>query len=433
MKKRLMVLAGAFLLGLSVYSQSGEKVVKSRLGVYFSDYQTSYTTATDRCKIERVKVDASVRTVEIYLNELFAGQSFSRDKVKGIYRDVKRLLPAPYNAYTIIIYGNGISIENLVTDMSGAPSEVQKKWEQALYSGAPWVERTQRPYPITKGMQQRHLSVWASHGRYYKNDQKEWTWQRPYLYCTTEDLFTQTIVIPYLIPMLENAGAYVFTPRERDWQPHEVIVDNDTRDSGGTYSEHENKYAWENGGVGFAQLKRTYLDGENPFTDGTVRSTHTVTRKSQASEIRWTPDVPESGRYAVYVSYATLPTSVSDAHYVVRHQGVSTTFKVNQRMGGGTWVYLGTFDFDKDQPHSNYVSLSNLSNYRGTVTADAVRFGGGMGNIARGDSLQEVVSGFPRYLEGAATMRNGAACLIPYTAVKTGQTIIAMTSMSVHI
>ena len=112
-------------------------------------------------------------------------------------------------------------------------------------------------------------------------------------------------------------------------------MDNDTRDSGGTYSEHENKYAWENGGVGFAQLKRTYLDGENPFTDGTVRSTHTVTRKSQASEIRWTPDVPESGRYAVYVSYATLPTSVSDAHYVVRHQGVSTTFKVNQQMGGG--------------------------------------------------------------------------------------------------
>ena len=92
MKKRLMVLAGAFLLGLSVYSQSGEKIVKSRLGDYFSDYQTSYTTATDRCKIERVKVDASARTAEIYLNELFAGQSFSRDKVKGIYRDVKRLL-----------------------------------------------------------------------------------------------------------------------------------------------------------------------------------------------------------------------------------------------------------------------------------------------------------------------------------------------------
>ena len=216
------------------------------------------------------------------------------------------------------------------------------------------------------------------------------------LYCTTEDLFTQTIVIPYLLPMLENAGAYVFTPRERDWQPHEVIVDNDTRDSGGTYSEHENKYAWENGGVGFAQLKRTYLDGENLLRTGRcavpIRSPEKARLPKYVGHLMYlNPDVMP------YMFHTRLlPTSVSDAHYVVRHQGVSTTFKVNQQMGGGTWVYLGTFDFDKDQPHSNYVSLSNLSNYRGTVTADAVRFGGGMGNIARGDSLQEVVSGFPR-------------------------------------
>ncbi len=401
MKKRLMTLAGAFLLGLSAHPQGGEKIVKSRLEGYFSGYQTSYTTAADRCRIEAVKVDDSARTAEIYLNEHFAGQSFSKDKAEGIYRDVKRLLPEPYDSYTIIIYGNGIPVEDLVTDMSGASSKVRKVWGQALYRGAPWVERMQRPYPVTKGMQRRHLSVWASHGRYYRNGRKEWAWQRPYLYCTTEDLFTQTLVIPYLIPMLENAGAYVFTPRERDWQTNEVIVDNDTRDSDGTYSEHENRQAWENGGTGFARLKRTYLDGENPFADGTFRNARTVTRESQASEIRWTPDIPESGRYAVYVSYATLPGSVSDARYVVCHQGVSTDFKVNQQMGGGTWTYLGTFDFDKGRPRSNYVSLSNLSDYRGTVTADAVRFGGGMGNIARGNSLQEAVSGLPRYLEGA--------------------------------
>ena len=33
--------------------------------------------------------------------------------------------------------------------------------------------------------------------------------------------------LPMLVPMLENAGANVFVPRERDWQVHEVIVDND--------------------------------------------------------------------------------------------------------------------------------------------------------------------------------------------------------------
>ena len=91
----------------------------------------------------------------------------------------------------------------------------------------PWVKNTSHPLEITRGLSDRHLSVWASHGRYYDQKEGKWQWQRPYLYCTTEDLYTQTIVVPYLIPMLENAGANVFTPRERDWQKNEVIVDND--------------------------------------------------------------------------------------------------------------------------------------------------------------------------------------------------------------
>ena len=57
-------------------------------------------------------------------------------------------------------------------------------------------------------------------------------------------------------------------------------------------------------------------------------------------------------------------------------------------MGGGTWIYLGTFEFDKGRKGS--VKLDNGTpkghSYKpGTaVTADAVRFGGGMGKIARG-------------------------------------------------
>ncbi len=35
-------------------------------------------------------------------------------------------------------------------------------------------------------------------------------------------------VLPYVIPMPENAGAIVYTPRERDTQKNEIIVDNDT-------------------------------------------------------------------------------------------------------------------------------------------------------------------------------------------------------------
>ena len=104
---------------------------------------------------------------------------------------------------------------------------------------------------------------------------------RPRLFCTTEDLFTQSFVVPYLIPMLENAGAVVFTPRERDWQKREVIVDNDTDSPGSIYYEDTNRRSrWKKGmGTGFAQLKQVYLDGENPFNDGSVRIAPTTQRK----------------------------------------------------------------------------------------------------------------------------------------------------------
>ena len=131
--------------------------------------------------------------------------------------------------------GSHRSIEN---KGSTAPSSTQKTDKDShkrddklrtspIYTGIPWVQSISQPYTITEGLQNRHLSLWASHGRYYNNKKRRWEWQRPYLFCTTEDLFTQTIVVPYLIPMLENAGANVFTPRERDWQRHEIVVDND--------------------------------------------------------------------------------------------------------------------------------------------------------------------------------------------------------------
>lgn len=55
------------------------------------------------------------------------------------------------------------------------------------------------------------------------------------------------------------------------------------------------------------------------------------------------------------------------------------------------------FSFDKGKNDYGMVVLSNESKQKGVVCADAVRFGGGMGNIERGGET----SGMPRYLEGA--------------------------------
>ena len=96
------------------------------------------------------------------------------------------------------------------------------------YQGPPLTTNTAKPYSITAGLGGRHLSVWASHGKYYEAKQDSWQCQRPALFGTNEDLFTTTIVLPYLIPMLEKSGAIVLSPRERDLQPEEIIVDNDS-------------------------------------------------------------------------------------------------------------------------------------------------------------------------------------------------------------
>lgn len=250
------------------------------------------------------------------------------------------------------------------------------------YSGAPWVKHVSRPYELKRGLDGRHLSVWASHGRYFDGTKNAWRWQRPYLFCTTEDLLTQSFVYPYLIPMLENAGAVVFTPRERDYQVQESIVDNDPPRLSGTYAESGR---WSDAGPGFGMNFTVLNDTVMPFTMGTVRAA----AANSGAMAMWTPEIPETGRYAVYVSYSTLPGSIPDAHYTVCHAGGVSHFIVNQQMGGGTWVYLGTFLFENGQSERNRVILTSQSDVSGNasspqfVTADAVRFGGGRGNAER--------------------------------------------------
>ena len=286
----------------------------------------------------------------------------------------------------------------ICTLASFSPVLAQKSnWGHIDYKGNPWVKNVSTPNKITQGLNNRHLSLWASHGRYYDEKKGRWEWQRPYLFCTTEDLYTQTVVVPYLIPMLENAGAVVFTPRERDWQKEEIIVDNDDANRALYYKETVMNRAWTTTSQhGFARHAGTYRHGENPFEAGTARMAK-ASKSKNPSTVAYQPHFNKEGRYAVYVSYQTLSNSISDAEYIVYHKGTATSFKVNQQMGGSTWVYLGTFDFDKGCNAYNRVVITNNSKQKGMVSTDAVRFGGGMGNIVRGGTT----SGLPRCLEAA--------------------------------
>lgn len=362
-------------------------------------------------------VDNKNHTVTITLGEEFAQQDITEKLVNKTYKKIKKSLPRQYNKHKLIVMANGMPIEDYIPGRK-SDNEYDSYWDGIDYKGKPWVSNISKPNNISLGLSNRHIALWASHGRYYDQKKGLWKWQRPNLFCTTEDLFTQTIVVPYLIPMLENAGATVFTPRERDWQTKEIIVDNDKGVSGegSWYGEHTEKEPWtDTGERGFGFRNGILRDGENPFTMGTARMIRTTKKEDKAIAI-WQPNFKEEGRYAVYVSYQTMPKSVDDAHYIVRHKGQETHFVVNQKMGGGTWVYLGTFDFDKGENPFNCVALTNQSKRKGVVTADAVRFGGGMGNIERGGDISHM----PRCLEAARYYAQWAGAPYSIYGNKTG-------------
>ena len=262
------------------------------------------------------------------------------------------------------------------------------------------------------GLSGRHIALWQSHGLYYNSKAGRWIFQRSATHSTAEDLYTQSYVLPFLIPMLENAGAVTMTPRERDVQVNEVVCDNDPAFEGerrglirrkGHYSE---RGPWSDAGQGFADAKAAYEDHDNPFSMGTARKAPVVGIKNGRgkAEAIWSADLPSPGEYAVYVSYKTLPESTDEARYTVTHLAGETTVRVNQKMGGGTWIYIGTYSFDD----TGKVRLTNQSSGSGVVTADAVRFGGGMGKADRGAGI----SGMPAYIEGAlASMQYGGTPL----------------------
>ena len=357
-------------------------------------------------RIQAVK--ASRSRVQIYTTVGLSYYPFREDNVQALRDSVRALLPQEFRKARIELYSDQREIGELVP--LACRNAAQLKKQIAKRQIVPFTNRSERPLVTrlsaaatpSQGLSGRHIALWQSHGRYFDQTENRWKWQRSMLWQTCEDLYTQSYVLPYLVPMLENAGACVMLPRERDVQKFEVLADNDDA------RQYAEEGAWEPGGPGFAHLRQVYHTGENPFRDGTTRRTRTVTGDGTA-RAAWRADIPERGEYAVYVSYESTPESADDAHYTVHHLGGETSFAVNQTMGGGTWIYLGRFSFAPG--HREVVTLSNGSRTAGRIlSADAVKIGGGYGNIARTpcDSLRlpdmeyiEETSGYPRFCEGA--------------------------------
>ena len=399
MMRKLLLTAALLLAGLALPAQTARE----------------FKTATDSLRARlhrRTTVDTSLKltrvakrgtTLDFHFSKELGDYPLRAADIEWIRKQLLDLFPAPYRAYALgDIYAERREVSFLqmpALNSNGRPAETKLRRSDPR-SKSPLV-RTGEHW--SRGLSGRHIALWQSHGRYYEAKTERWEWQRAATFRTVEDLYTQSYVLPFLIPMLENAGACVMTPRERDVQSWEVICDNDPSFHGertgkmrrtGHFKETG---SWSDAGTGFADTKPVYSIYENPFEAGTALMCETITGEAShpKASATWRPAIPERGEYAVYVSYRSFANSTTDAVYTVHHLGGESEFHVNQRMAGSTWVYLGTFTFAEGD--EGFVRLTNQSSAAGLVSADAVKFGGGMGKIERGGAL----SGYPAYAEGA--------------------------------
>ena len=378
-------------------SESLKKQLDQKLNSFARQYVSSRTIKIDSILIQKKKVT-------LFANEALEDIPFREYNVSELYASIAPLFP---NASKIVILTRGTDIESLIPEYDRKGRPYKKRLYSIKESKYPLTRSLSSPHEIKNGLQNRHIALWQSHGLYYAQTAHRWEWQRARMFGTVEDLFTQSFVLPYLTPMLENAGATILIPRERDTQIHEIIIDNDRSTPGSEYKELDGEKAWSDGEkAGFGHIQATYTNGENPFTQGTYRQTVTQ-RKGKESLIEWIPEIPESGNYAVYASYQSFPNSTEQALYTIHHAGGETTIAVNQTMGGGTWIYLGNFKFTAHEQAHERIVLTNQSNKSGKIiTADAIKIGGGMGNIARSPlespyPIEAETSGYPRFTEAA--------------------------------
>lgn len=365
------------------------------------------TSGLGKLKVTKATANDGSKTINIDVNETGGYIPLTATSLPQLKRDLLSALGEKYKDYDVKIDvvryskdGKETSRRSMDTLILFADKSLVAPVEKGNF-----VTRVDAP-AAPKGLDGSNLAIWQSHGWYFEPKLNRWEWQRARIFQTVEDLYTQSYVMPFLMPMLENAGAYVMSPRERDTNLTEIIIDNDGGYATGKYSDT----GWKTTGMpGFAYADSVLTVNYNPFRKGTATMAESTGKGAKAGAAKWTADIPEDGLYAVYVSYQTLPNSATDAKYTVNAKDGKHDFIINQKMGGGTWIYLGHFPLASGTPDSAIVELSTESSDKGSVvTADAVKIGGGMGNVARkvGEpkediDYQYVLSGYPRFTEGA--------------------------------
>lgn len=404
LKSLFLLLFVAFLIQPKISAQSAKKVA-DKVEKKLEDWQKADVGLKQfqQVKIDSVRVWDDEKKMNIYFAPDLSYLPFREEETKKLYSSISNELGKKYDGYQINIFSNKIEVKDLIPNWARKEFPLDEKRKDIIPfpMRIPLVRMPDQPIP-SSGLYNNNLVLWPSHGYYYEAGLDRWEFQRARLFSTVEDLHATKYMLQYVVPMLENAGATVILPRERDTQLNEVVVDNDCPEESELIIPQDLKYQVINRGF---LPKDTLFPYDKPFELGT--SLKIDAKANAGKSVQYVPNIKERGDYAVYITYGFDMMNSPEVEYVVRHAGGATRFLVNQKIGGGTWIYLGTFSFDAGLNATKASVTINIKGDEGYISADAVRFGGGMGNVARRPLINGNVnytwklSGKPRYMEAA--------------------------------
>ena len=220
----------------------------------------------------------------------------------------------------------------------------------------------------------------AGHGWDWSSGAGRYATGRPEYNEIIEDFGNQD-QLTYYAEYLLRAGATVVPMRPIGNQTREIVLDNDS--AGVTFSG-----SWTNTSSGH------HYDEDYGATADSVRFRFSSISATETATATYQPNFAAAGFYPVY-TWALSGTNRTDQLYRINHTGGTTEVRVDHRLVGKGWVYLGTYYFDAGSGADGNVQISNQSTAGGSVAiADAIRFGNGMGDFT--DSGAPGPSGYSR-------------------------------------
>ena len=212
MKRIILSLLFAFFC-LHIYSID-KQALADTLSSIVSEHAYAGKVAVSRVRVRN-------QQIFVYTNATLSHISLTPQEVRDLRLLISQLVLGN-NQGKVSIYSGELELGELITSVHKArPANMRYTLNQV----PAWVRNVSFPYSAPNGLSGKHIALWGSHGRYYHQTMEQWLWQRAKLWTTVEDVYTSSYTMPFLVPMLENAGAVVVQPRERDTQEVEDVVD----------------------------------------------------------------------------------------------------------------------------------------------------------------------------------------------------------------